>query len=100
MAKANLPYRRELILGPAEHLGYRHIVAYQADSGMTRESIIESCAEAAEENAPKDAICKREDRWYRRGEITHVSIGRRLDAYAAALLRYEEELAAERKAQR
>lgn len=100
MAKAQLPYRRELVLGSAEHLGYRYIVAYQADSGLTRESIAASCAEAADEGAPKDAICKRAGRWYTRGEITEIRIRSRLDSYTAALIKYEDELARERKTQR
>lgn len=98
MAKAHLPYRKELVLGPAEHLGYRHIVAYQADGGLSRKTIVESCAQAADEGAPQDAICKRNGRWYSRSEMTNIGVRRRLDSYAAALLKYEEALAVERKA--
>lgn len=100
MAKPNLPYRKELIIGPAEHLGYRYIVAYQADGGLSRKSIVESCAQAAEEKAPKDAICKRGDRWYTRSELVDFREGRRLDSYASALLRHEQELNRQRKISR
>jgi hypothetical protein len=90
--RPNLPYRKELrVLGPAEHLGYRHIVAHLADGGATREAIVAACAEAADDNAPKDALCKRDGRWMLRSEVTR-RVRERLDSYTRALVHYEDQV--------
>lgn len=100
MAKARLPYRKELLLTPAQHLGYFFIVAYFAETGMPADLIRQKCEAAHEAKAPKDVVLRDEcGNWLRRGEITSVSTGRRLDAYVRVLQRHAEQLAAERKAQ-
>src|SRR5512139_3596425 len=99
MTKPRLPYRKELILTPAEHLGYVFIVAYFAETGMPAHLIREKCEAAHEAKAPKDVVFRDEcGNWLRRGEITSTPTGRRLDAYARVLQNHAEQLAAERKA--
>ena len=87
----------EHITSPAQHLGYRYVVAYFVDGGAPATYILRACAEAHDEGAPKDAVCHTDTGWKRRGDLTNIMVGRRLDSYARALLKYEEELSAERK---
>jgi hypothetical protein len=101
MASFRPPYRKDLRIGPAQYLGYRHLAAYLADCGATAKAIQEACAQARDENAPKDAVSRNDyGRWYTRRDMTNLVVGRRLDSYAAALLKYEEDLKKERDALR
>lgn len=101
MAKARLPYRKELVLGPAEHLGYVYIVAYFAETGMSADLIRQKCKAAQKAGAPEDVVFRDEcGEWLRRSEVTSVATGRRLDAYARVLRHHAEQLAAEHKDQR
>lgn len=87
------------VTSPAQHFGYRYIVAYLVDGGSKADYIRRVCADAYAEQAPKDAVCRvypSADQWKQRGDIT-VNFARTLDAYAAALTRYEQELKAERR---
>lgn len=101
MAKPRLPYRKELVLGPAEHLGYVFIVAYFAERGTSAEQIRQKCQEAHEAKVPHDVVCLDErGNWLRRGEITSRSTRLGLDAYARVLQDHAKKLADERKTQR
>lgn len=101
MTRPRLPYRKELLLTPAQHLGYVFIVAYFAEDGMSADQIRKKCEAAHEAKAPKDVVLLDErGNWLRRGEFPDVFVGRRLDAYARVLHRHAEQLDAERKAQR
>ena len=94
------PYgtRDQHVPGPAQHRGYRYIVAYLVDGGLLADYIQKACIEAEEAGAPRDAVHTKEyGGWYTRGEIRNPMVGRRLDTYAAALTKYEQELKAERQ---
>lgn len=82
------------VTSPAQHLGYRYLVAYLVDGGLMADYIIRACIEAKEEGAPQDTVCHTDDGYKRRGDLTNRAVGHRLDTYAAALTRYEEELRA------
>jgi len=84
------------VYSPAQHLGYRYLVAYFTDGGCTKDYILKACAEAHDDGAPKDVVCHDGAGWKRRSELNPV-IGRRLDTYARALTTYEQELKAEQK---
>jgi hypothetical protein len=86
------------VISPAQTFGYRYVVAYLVDGGCMRDYIERACIEAQEDGAPKDAVCHDGAGWKRRGQLTNLAVGRRLDSYAAALTKYEEELKAERRA--
>jgi hypothetical protein len=88
------------VFRPAQHLGYRYVVAYLTDGGAPATYILRACAEAHDEKAPKDAVCHTDTGWKRRGDLTNIMVGRKLDTYARALLKYEEELNNERNQQR
>lgn len=83
------------VISPAEHFGYRYLVAYLVDGGMRTDYIKRACSDAQEVGAPKDAVCHLNGRWKRRSEL-NPGFGCRLDTYAAALTKYEQELKAER----
>lgn len=85
---------------PAQHLGYRYLVAYLVDGGCQAEYIRRACEEAQDEGAPKDVVCHTSEGWKRRGELINLAVGRRLDGYAIALTKYEQELKAEQGQQR
>lgn len=85
------------VISPAQHLGYRYLVAYLVDGGCMGDYIMKACTEAHDEGAPKDVVCHTGVGWKRRGDLVNLAVGRRLDTYAAALTRYEEELKAERR---
>lgn len=90
---------RDHVISPAQHFGYRYIVAYLTDGGHDTDSIRRACSDARDEGAPKDAVCHLYsfgDEWKRRSDIA-VGFAHRLDSYAAALTKYEQEVAAERK---
>lgn len=84
------------VISRAQHGGYLYIVAYLVDGGCTKDYIIRACIEAQDVQAPKDAVCHLNGQWKRRGQMG-VTLGRRLDSYAAALTRYEQEFKAERR---
>lgn len=82
---------------PAQNRGYRYIVAYLVDGGSNADYIIRACSDAEAEGLPKDAVCYGPaalGSWQRRGQMQNRAFGRRLDSYAAALTKYEEELKA------
>lgn len=85
------------VTSPAQNFGYRYIVARLAEGGSTAAYIMRWCADAHEERAPKDAVCRNDGGgWKTRTELTR-SYGSHLDTYTRALIKYEEELWAERK---
>jgi hypothetical protein len=84
------------VISPAQHFEYRHLVASLVDGGSDADYIKRACADFKEEGAPKDAIGRTETGWRVRSDLGMMH-GRRLDSYAAALTKYEEELKAERK---
>jgi len=90
------------VISPAQHLGYRYIVAALVDGGSASDYIIRACIEAHENGLPKDAVCygPSTGSWQRRGDMRNFAYGRRLDGYAAALTRYEQDLKAERARER
>lgn len=88
------------VISPAQHRGYRYIVAYLVDGGSRRDYIIRACSDAEAEGLPKDAVCygpESHGSWQRRSQLQNRAFGRRLDQYAAALTKYEQELWAEKK---
>jgi hypothetical protein len=88
------------VTNPAQHFGYRYIVAALVDGGSDRAYIMRVCADARDEGAPKDAVGRLYsfgDEWKRRGDVT-TNYGHHLDSYARALTQYEKELKAERRA--
>jgi hypothetical protein len=99
MAKFNPPYGTpdQHVPSPAHNFGYRYLVAYLVDGGMRADYIIKACAEFHEEGAPKDAFCRPDGVWKGRSQLTNRMAAQRLDSYARALTKYEQELAAERK---
>lgn len=87
---------------PAHHFGYHYIVAYLVDGGSRADYIKRACSDAHAEGLPRDAVCHgplgaSDGNWQRRGDMQNRTYGRRLDAYAAALTKYEQELKAERE---
>lgn len=84
------------VISPAHHFGYRHLVATLVDGGSNADYIKRACADYKEEGAPKDAIGRTETGWRVRGEVS-IMHGRRLDSYAIALTRYEEEIKMDRR---
>lgn len=84
------------VISPAQHLGYHYIVAYHVNGGSMADYVRRACAEAHDERAPKDVVCHTNDGWKRRGEVTNLMHGRRLDSYVRALIKYEQELKTER----
>lgn len=103
MAKFTAPYGTDgqHVIGPAMHLGYHYMTAHMVSRGCFAQQILDACAAAADEGAPKDAISRRENGgWYRRGDVTDARTRQLLDAYAAALTQYATELKRERAAGR
>jgi hypothetical protein len=91
---------KDHVTSPAQHFGYRYLVAYLTYGESTSQTIKQACSDAYDEGAPKDAVCRLYsfgNEWKRRDDIA-VNFGRTLDSYAAALTKYEEELKAERRA--
>lgn len=95
MAVFRPPYgtKDQHVISRAEHLGYVYIVAFLVDGGMGADYIKRACSDAHDVGAPKDAVCHENGRWKRRSEF-NLGFGRRLDTYARALTKYEEELKA------
>jgi hypothetical protein len=88
---------KQHVFSPAHHLGYRYIVAYLMDGPSKPDYIVRACSDAHAEGAPKDAVCRNAgEEWTTRGQIGRT-FGHRLDDYARALTKYEEDLAAERR---
>lgn len=85
------------VYSPAEHLGYRYLVAYLVDGGSRHDYIKQACSDFHAEGAPKDAFCQPDGVWKGRSQLTNQAVARRLDSYAAALTKYEEQLKAERR---
>lgn len=82
------------VISPAQHLGYVYLAAYLVDGGNSKDYIMRACADAHEDGAPKDVVCRANGQWKRRSEM-NLGFGRRLDTYAKALTKYEQELKAE-----
>lgn len=95
--KAPYGTKDQHVISPARHRGFRYIVAYLVDGGCRADYIEKACIEAEEAGAPKDAVHSKEyGGFFTRGEIKNPMVGRRLDTYARALTKYEQELRAER----
>lgn len=101
MPTFNAPYgtKDQHVFSPARNLGYHYIVARLVDGGMLADYIQRACEEAHEAGAPKDALYVHQGQWIRRHQVANVMVGRKYDTYTRALLKYETELKAERKAQ-
>ena len=93
MATFRPPYgtKDQHVISRAQHFGYIYIVAFLVDGGNLADYIKRACADAQEAGAPKDAVCYENGRWKRRSKL-NLGYGRRLDTYARALTKYEEEL--------
>lgn len=86
------------VISPAQNFGYRYIVARLVDGGSPADYIMQACAAAQEEGAPKDAVTREvSGAWKTRGQLASGMYTRRLDTYTAALTKYEQELKAERQ---
>lgn len=84
------------VISPAEHLGYRYIVARLVDGGLQADYIRKACEEFRTLGAPEDALYQYDGKWMTRGGLTNRTVAQRLDSYADALTKYEQELKAER----
>lgn len=106
MAQFKPPYGTtdQHVTDPTQHFGYRFLVAYLVDGGYYAQKIRQVCAEARKEGAPRDACLRRLAKfgggWITRDHLSDHRTRRRVDSYAAALLKYEEDVKAEQAAQR
>jgi hypothetical protein len=75
---------------PRDHHGYRYIVAWCVALGSYAPYIKDRCNEARADNAPKDAVYKRDDgTWVTFDPTWHDA--ERYQAYVDAMIRYEHE---------
>lgn len=98
MATFRPPYGtpKQHVIAPAQHLGYRFLVARLVDGGMDADYIRRACSDAHAEGVPKDAVTCENGVWKTRAQLPRNRYTTLLDSYAAALTKYEQELKAER----
>ncbi|GAA2348659.1 hypothetical protein [Streptomyces violaceusniger] len=89
------------VADPKRNRGYHYVVAWGVDLGSYAYYIEMSCAEAENDDAPKNAIYKgRDGHWRTVDELRDARQIQRYEDYVAALTRYAEDLAAERRHRR
>ncbi|MGP4112953.1 hypothetical protein ACTWP5_18835 [Streptomyces sp. 4N509B] len=75
---------------PRDHHGYRYIVAWSAAMGSYASYIKDRCDEARADDAPKDAVYRRNDGTWARFDRTWPD-AERYQSYVDAMIRYEND---------